>query len=241
MLASLVSPKPIVKLCLNTDVYALLNMDVNDYRRQRLQRLIDTRFDGDRAKFGEAAELTKGRVSQLLKVGQAFGERAAQTLIERLSLPDRWFDMGYSEVSGAAMGSNRIPVISEAACGSFMEIVDDFAAGAAHEYVETDLEVSPYTFALTLSGNSMTPEFNAGDKVIIDPDVKPHSGDFVAARDGRGGATFKKYRLRGADRDGREVFELIPLNDDFEAMRSDQQPLEIIGTMVEHRRYRRRL
>jgi SOS-response transcriptional repressor LexA len=87
----------------------------------------------------------------------------------------------------------------------------------------------------------MLPDFLEGDRVIIDPDIRPHSGDFVAARDSKGGATFKKYRLRGVDPHGREVFELIPLNtDEFDSVRSDLEPLEIIGTMVEHRRYRRR-
>jgi hypothetical protein len=39
--------------------------------------------------------------------------------------------------------------------------------------------------------------------------------------------------------DGQEVFELVPLNEDYAIMRSDQQPIQIIGTMMEHTRYRR--
>ena len=40
--------------------------------------------------------------------------------------------------------------------------------------------------------------------------------------------------------EGQTVFELVPLNPDYETLRSDAQPLEIIGVMVEHRRQYRR-
>lgn len=214
---------------------------MDEYRKARLQRLIETRFDGDRAKFGEAASLTKGRVSQLLDPAIPFGERAAASLVEKLKLPDRWFDEGRSNVTIAAIGNRSIPVISYVQAGNFREIVDAFAMGDGEDSILTDLDVSPYAFALRIEGRSMLPEFHEGDRVIIDPDVRPHSGDFVVARNGKGGATFKKYRLRGADDSGREIFELIPLNlDEFDSVRSDMEPLEIIGTMVEHRRYRRK-
>lgn len=121
--------------------------------------------------------------------------------------------------------------------------MDDHAPGAASEYLLTDLPVSRYTFALEIKGTSMLPEFKEGDRVIIDPEVRPQPGDFVAAKTmdahGHGEATFKKYRPRGTNDKGQEVFELSPLNEDFPSLRSDTTPLEIIGTMVEHRRYRR--
>jgi SOS-response transcriptional repressor LexA len=214
---------------------------MDKHRKARLRTLIDTRFKGDRAAFGQEVGLSKGRVSQLLDDDEPFGERAAASLVEKLRLPDRWFDQGMSDVSSASMGEKRIPVISEIVAGNFREIVDAFAMGEGAEFIHTDSDVSPYTFALQIEGRSMLPTFEEGDRVIIDPDVRPQSGDFVAARNSKGGATFKKYRLRGSDASGREVFELIPLNsDEFDTVRSDMEPLEVIGTMIEHRRYRRR-
>ena len=85
----------------------------------------------------------------------------------------------------------------------------------------------------------MRPDFTPGDRVIIDPDVQPQAGDFVVAKNGEEEATFKKYRVRGSDQTGNAVFELVPLNEDFETMRSDMQPIRIVGVMVEHRKYRR--
>lgn len=104
----------------------------------------------------------------------------------------------------------------------------------------TDLELSQNAFALEIKGDSMLPEFKPGDRVIIDPAIFPQPGDFVVAKNGDDEATFKKYRPRTMDEHGDVVFELVPLNEDYPSMRSDQGPIRIIGTMVEHRKYRRR-
>jgi SOS-response transcriptional repressor LexA len=210
------------------------------HRKERLRHLIATRFDGDRKAFQDATGLTKGRVTQLLDPDLPFGELAAERLTDKLGLTDRWFEQGANN-GGTGAGIRRIPVISEVQAGNFREIVDAFAMGGGATYLHTDLDASPYAFALQIDGRSMLPDFEPGDRVIIDPDVRPTSGDYVAARNAQGAATFKKYRVRGVDQQGREVFELIPLNtDEFDSVRSDMEPLEIIGTMVEHRRYRRR-
>lgn len=143
----------------------------------------------------------------------------------------------------APVGTTRVPLISYVQAGDLTAIMDDHAPGAASEYLLTDLPVSRHTFALEIKGTSMLPDFREGDRVIIDPEVRPQPGDFVAAKavdvHGHGEATFKKYRPRSINELGQEVFELSPLNEDFPSMRSDVTPLEIIGTMVEHRRYRR--
>ena len=71
--------------------------------------------------------------------------------------------------------------------------------------------------------------------------VQPRPGDFVVAkRDSDLSATFKKYRIRNQDEQGRDVIELTPLNPDWPTLMIDRDnPGRIVGTMVEHRRYRR--
>lgn len=210
------------------------------HRKKRLQELIDGKpYEGNQAAFAAAAGLTKGRVSQLLDPTLPFGERAARGIVQRLDLHERYFERGASNVQLAAIGERRIPVISEIQCGNFRDIVDAFERGDGEAFLHTDMDLGPYAFALKLEGDSMLPEFAPGDRVIIDPNIRPQSGDYVAARDRKHRGTFKKYRLRGIDPAGNEVFELIPLNDEYETVRSDHQPLEVIGTMVEHRRYRK--
>lgn len=96
--------------------------------------------------------------------------------------------------------------------------------------------VSPRAFFLALEGDAMAPEFRAGDRVLVDPEVRPRPGDHVLARDGRRQALLRKYRVRGVDDEGTEVFDLVPLHPDHAVLRSDRNRLVLIGTVVEHRR-----
>lgn len=150
--------------------------------------------------------------------------------------PGRAFDVN---VAPARIGDRRIPLINFVQAGQLTEIGAEFS-GDAMEYLLTDLNLSEHAFALEIDGLSMTPEFSPGDRVIIDQEVAPSAGDFVVARNGKEEATFKKYRPRGISERGQDVFELVPLNDDYPTLYSDREPLQVIGTMVEHRRYRRR-
>lgn len=145
----------------------------------------------------------------------------------------------HSNVTPAPIGVRRVPLISAIQAGMWSEIVDNFQPGDADEWLLTDLELSASSFALDIKGLSMLPEFNPGDRVIIDPAVVPLPGDFVAAKNGDHEATFKKYRPRGSDANGNLIFELVPLNDDYPTLRSDVDQIKIVGTMVEHRKYRR--
>lgn len=147
---------------------------------------------------------------------------------------------GMSNVEPADIGMRRIPVISFVRAGHWAEAADPYAVGDGEEFVLTDLDVSDQTFAVRIAGDSMEPDFKEGDLVVIDPNVRPRPGDFVVAKNGHEEATFKKYRPRGMTDAGIEVAELVPLNPDYPVQRSDLTPFIVVGTMVEHRRYRRR-
>ncbi|WP_372372507.1 LexA family protein [Alcaligenes faecalis] len=108
------------------------------------------------------------------------------------------------------------------------------------EYLLTDLCLSERSFALQIKGDSMLPDFKEGDRIIVDCELTPRPGDYVVAKNSEEEATFKKYRLLCIDEGGQEIFELVPLNEDYPSIRSDQHAIEIIGTMVEHRKYYRR-
>lgn len=150
-------------------------------------------------------------------------------------------------VAPAAPGTRRIPVLSYVQAGAMTECGAVDMAAVYDDYITTDLGLSEQAFALEIKGDSMVAppgsgeeSFHEGDRIIVDCTVTPLPGDFVVARNGDHEATFKKYRPRGMDEQGREVFELVPLNPDYPTMRSDRQPVQIIGVMVEHRRYRKR-
>ncbi|MFN9476387.1 LexA family protein [Acidovorax sp.] len=145
-----------------------------------------------------------------------------------------------SNVHAVPLGKRAYPVISMIQAGALKEAVDAYAPGDGFDVEVGEDDWSQGTFGLELEGNSMEPMFHSGDRVLIDPSLAARPGDFVVARNDGHGATFKKYRARGMTEKGEIVFELVPLNPDYETLRSDTQPLQIIGVMVEHRRRYRR-
>ncbi|AFU18669.1 MULTISPECIES: LexA family protein [Actinobacillus] len=162
-------------------------------------------------------------------------------LAKFLAVTPEWLTYGIGNVIPAAIGTTKVPLISYVQAGAWTGIDDFRETCGDYEYILTDLDVSGDAFALKIKGDSMEPEFIAGDIVIIDPRVEPHAGEFVAAINGDYEATFKKYRpLEDLDEYGRQHFELVPLNPDWHSMSSLKQEIRIIGTMVEHRIYRRK-
>lgn len=137
-------------------------------------------------------------------------------------------------------GMRAYPVISKIQAGLTKEMVCPYEPGDGFAVEFGEDEASPWAFYFQIEGDSMLPEFREGDRVLIDPEVSPRPGDFVAARNSEQEATFKKYRVRGIDYAGKEIFELVPLNDDYPILRSDEHELSVIGTMLEHRRKFRR-
>jgi len=199
------------------------------------------------AAFARHYRLDTTYLSQLLHGHRNLGEKAARKLEQKIGWPPMFMDRppdgeddwprGPSE---ADLGLQRVPLISFVQAGPWKPVVDPYAPGAGEDYLLTHQTLGPHAFALTIQGESMLPEFREGDTIIIDPAVRPAPGDFVVAKNGEEEATFKKYRPRGVNEHGETVIELVPLNEDFPALRSDRTPLQIIGTLVEHRRYRRR-
>ncbi|MDC5528888.1 hypothetical protein NRA55_14100 [Acinetobacter baumannii] len=133
-----------------------------------------------------------------------------------------------------------VPLISLVAAGGFKEAILNAHDGYIASY---NTSLSKDAFALEVDGMSMAPDFMPGDKIICDPNVKPYPGDCVIAQkfeDGIAEATFKKYKPRGFDENGKEYFELEPINPDYPIMTSKFQNIEIIATVVEHFRSLRR-
>lgn len=143
---------------------------------------------------------------------------------------------GKPNVSAAALGAMRIPIISWVQAGSWASEVDARNLEGTFDYILTTEIHSISTFALNVKGKSMEPEFKEGDTIVIDPDIFPNPGDYVVAKNGSGEATFKKYRSRGISDDGTDIFELVPLNPDYATLSSTQTHIIIIGVVVEHRR-----
>ncbi|SXK95384.1 LexA family protein [Klebsiella pneumoniae] len=177
---------------------------------------------------------------QSIEDGKTLKPRNIIGIAKALNCDAEWLMNGGTFKSIAEVSSRRVPLISYVQAGALAERPTIEALDGDLEYILTDFELSEFSFALRIEGDSMEPDFKEGDVIIVDPELEPMPGEFVVAKNGGNQATFKKYRPTYTDMKGTQHFELVPLNDDYPIINSDAQPLAIIGVMVEHRIYRRK-
>lgn len=213
--------------------------------RERLMEAI--RISGkSRVHLAERIGVTPATISNwtLGKVG-SIGADAAARLEAETGVRAHWIITGEGPKTvidrpGAIVPTNRmksVPCISSEQAQTWLENPDPHAQGAAPEWLLTHRPLSQTAFALVVSDGSMRPLFSPGDHVIIDPETLPVPGWHVAA-DVRGhGVVLRKYRPLALNESGVQSFELIPLCDDYPVIRSKDVPAQLIGGIVEHRRY----
>lgn len=222
----------------------------------RLKRLFKEKSELSQEEFGAKYDIgSQGMVWQYLNGRSPLNLAAAikfasglkvkisdfsPTLARELEPVSKEDLLNESNITLAKIGDRRIPLIDYVQAGKWTEVVNSNQLSNASDWLLTDLDLSDNAFALEIKGESMLPRFKEGDRIIVDPTVHPLPGDFVVAKNGEHEATFKKYRPRGISEQGTQVFELVPLNEDFATLRSDICQITIIGTMVEHRSYRKK-
>lgn len=172
--------------------------------------------------------------------GKTLKPRNIVGIAEALRCDPAWLMNGGYFLPVGEVNTRRIPLISYVQAGALATKSPIEALDGSFEYVMTDMDWSQYTFALRIIGDSMEPDFKAGDVIIVDPEIEPTPGEFVVAKNGEHEATFKKYRPTFVSPEGAQHFELVPLNNDYPTMNSAERHISIIGTMVEHRIYRRK-
>ncbi|MFZ7136738.1 helix-turn-helix domain-containing protein [Avibacterium avium] len=149
-------------------------------------------------------------------------------------------DLAFGEpnaVPVAVKNSYSYPLISSIQAGNWTETYS-YQDSTGYEYIDSEINAGEGAFFLRINGMSMEPKFSEGDLVLIDVRRRPSPGDFVAAVNGNGEATLKRYRELGEiSVSGNPHFELIPLNPDFPTLSSIKQDIRIIGVAVEHRSY----
>ncbi len=141
------------------------------------------------------------------------------------------------------LGVKKIPLLSFVQAGELTD-VGQLTLDHFDDFLYVDDSIDDGCYGLIVSGRSMEPEFREGDKLVIDPNLRPNPGDFVVARGENfecNNFTFKKYRPRGIDENGNEYFELVPLNEDYPSIFSNRTPCLVVGVMIQHiREYRRK-
>ena len=211
---------------------------ISEIRRENLLKILELKKMN---KTDLAKKLNKKiqQVSAITTGYYGIGTKMARELESALGLEPFFLDTDQNvEEIETTIKTKRIPIISWVHAGDPHDTGDN-------DYSET-MVVEEYIpdgcFGLRVNGDSMVPEFNEGDPIVINPSKHPKPGDFVVARvcsaAGSCETTLKQYALVGVDEYGREVFELRPLNPLYAPLRSDKLQIEVIGVVIEnHKKY----
>lgn len=199
-------------------------------RRSRLAQLIRSRYNDSKADFARAAQLSPGRVSQLLDPRETFGERAARSIEAKLDLAPRYFDMESNDNTEPAPDvQGGVPLISWIQAGNWEEASDPFVPGDAEAWVPSMKPHSGRAYALRVRGDSMTAPYGKsypeGCIIIVEPERRsPVNGERIIAKlDGTTEVTFKVYK----EEDGRRWLQ--PLNPSHEPIR---EQFRVLGTVI---------
>lgn len=97
------------------------------------------------------------------------------------------------------------------------------------KHVEIETIHSADSFLLRVADASMSPVFNIGDRIIVDPAGRPLVGDYVVARLGG------EHIMRRYEHPRGEAYDLVAENADFPTRTVNlRAPAEIVGVVVEH-------
>ncbi len=127
-----------------------------------------------------------------------------------------------------------VPVIGWAAAGQGGVFVD--LSAKVDEYLNTDC-MDLHAYAVIIEGDSMTPEFRAGDRVVFMPNEQPKNGDVVLARLEEGGDLFfKLYHTSGSNGEMVRLTSYNPIYPPLEYRRDQFRFIQPMHSLVRHRR-----
>lgn len=170
--------------------------------------------------LGRIANALDVKLIDLLSITPSFAEHGVPFPID---------DWGLHKLGEA----RPVPRIGWAKAGSWDEASDSgFEPGDADEWIYSDCR-GPNVFALRVNGDSMLPEFEDGEVIVVDPSRKPESGDYVVAGlSGDNEATFKQLKISGKKT---ILHALNPAYPDIEL--GPELPAGIVGVVVEKKTF----
>lgn len=234
-------------------------MDIKEIRRHNL-RLIQKLFDTQEAlasRLGMApAQLWALQAEPDKKSARPMGDKVARKIEAVMRLPRGSMDsiilldegtslenmrnvieedrgqylLGASE-GGDPRAAGKVPLISRVMAGSSALAIDNLEPGDAEEWLYCNTRHSNSTYALTVTGDSMTQAFGNsypdGSIIFVDPERRGGvvNGDPIIAKiNGEDAVTFKCLAI-----DGDRVF-LKPLNPQYPAI---FQEFRVLGKVIE--------
>lgn len=152
------------------------------------------------ADVAKACSVSKASVSDWEK--DLFQPKDKDSLAKALKTTKEWLMEGKGDANRVITLNydhmfDMVPLISWVQAGSWSEVVDNFQPGDAEEHYPCPERHSDSTFALTVVGESMFPDFVPGEIIYVDPCVEATSGSCVVVRQNGDEATFKQLMLDG--------------------------------------------
>lgn len=195
--------------------------------------------------LAEAIGVTTSAVSQWEQGRSGIDLARAMKLASTLGVSLQWLVEGDGPMEQQPVSrdpKSYAPIVTRVTAGAWSEVIAPQDIPEDARYLELSAKPIGFALVLELTGESMLPEFSPDDLIVIDTGLEPLPGDFVVAvTEGDAEGTFKKYRPRGMDDEGHPIIDLAPLNPDYPTLTlSSKNPGKIVGTMIEHRRFRRR-
>lgn len=176
-------------------------MEIKQIRVNNLKRFVEAQ--GGAASLSRRHEgIDASYLSQLINGHRPFGEKSARNIEKICNLPVNFFDKAELNQEHAAynvkaseVSIKRCPVISWVKAGEFCDIGHIQSFEDADEWLICGSPHSDKTYALLVVGDSMSPEYQEGWHIFVDPEVQARHNDDVIVRDNQGNATFKRLQI----------------------------------------------
>lgn len=201
-----------------------------------------------RAELARQVGVSRQTVSSWLRNKSAPTRARAPVVAKALNIPLSKISgdpshLNVADIVNDAVQKKLVPLLDWVDAGRGVALAHTYAFDGEHEFIEPSFNVSDRAFGLEVRGDSMEPDFQSGDIIIVDPSVQPLSGQYVVAEIGKegtepggGDVTFKQYRPR-AVLEGFQVFDLVPLNPNYPTITVNKaNPGRVIGVVAEHKR-----
>lgn len=179
---------------------------------------------GDKIKFlRKKKHLPQKKLANDLKVGQATISQWEHNLQEpnptqrkkicayfSITESDLFDRFEIKNLNKELLPISRVPFITWTLANCFVRSKEYLLNINSNEYFYSIYQSGEFMFALKVRDNSMAPEFNKGDMILIDPEIRPQHNDYVIIRDSHSQeATFRQLKKYRND------IILHPLNPDF--------------------------
>ncbi len=174
--------------------------------------------------------ITQSYMSYLEKGTRRLDVDLLQGIAKSLKVAPEFLLTGRARSGKSLRAAGRIPVLGCVPAGLFRFLEDGqepLGLSQVEEYFADDSIDDPSAFAAIVSGDSMTPRFNDGDRVIFSPEADVLDGDFVLAKIDTNHGTFKQIFFEP----GRTI-RLAPINLEYEPILTDSHSLRACYKLI---------